>query len=291
MGPMATPPLMQVSRTPAGELLTGAVKACVLGQWAGLSIELPYSWNDPLVAAQKQPHGLLDAAQMLALGEVALDSGLEPLAYAVSTAGLAAGTANARFLFLRARSLPKWASQRHDGCYLAALELARRERDTALAGKILDRLGRALRERPVPPELLSQILEEELGFKEFPVAGRSEPKYAAGLRSSSQVHDIDPWDDDEEDDFEDVDDDHEDFDQPEAVTSKLFLSGLAQILSQLPTNLANQVMSAVAAGEDPLKAMTRILGPKPGPKVPNPAASSPKVKTAPAPHPDQGSLF
>jgi hypothetical protein len=299
MGPKATPPLLQVSPTPAAELLTGAVKACVLGQWAGLPILLPRSWNDPLIAAQKLPHCPLDAAQMLALGEAALDSGSAELAYAVSTAGLARGRANGQFLFLRARCLPPWAFLRHDGCCLAALELARQERDTDLAGKILDRLSGDQRGRPVPPELLSQILEEEQELKEIPVYQcYREPKYAAELESSpcdcpkcrarrgEPVDASAPWNDDEKDDFEDDFDDEDDFDQP-APPSANFMKRLEEVLGNLPPELAQQVKGAIAAGEDPVTAIHRVMG-----KVlPKPAASSQKEKAAKAPLPEQGSLF
>src|SRR5208337_1381304 len=107
--------------------------------------------------------------------------------YAVSTAGLVKGGANAEFLFLRARSLPLQASFRREGCITAALELARRERNTALAGRILDhlngnkendrkrwRLGSGMGDdpgiasRPVSPELLGKILEEEQTLEQFP---------------------------------------------------------------------------------------------------------------------------
>ncbi len=299
MGPRATPPLLQVSPTPAAELLTGAVKACVLGQWAGLPILLPRSWNDPLIAAQKLPHCPLDAAQMLALGEAALDSGSAELAYAVSTAGLAGGRANARFLFLRARCLPRWAFLRQQGCYLAALELARRERDTDLAGKILDRLSGDQRGRSVPPELLSQILEEEQELKEIPVSQRyREPKYAAELESSpcdcpkcraqrgEPVDTSAPWNDDE-DDFEDDSDDEDEFYQPAPPFFENIMKAIEEILGQLPPELAQQVTGAIAAGEDPIAAMDRVMGKA----LPKPAASSQKAKAVKAPLPGQGSLF
>ncbi len=284
---MTTPPLLQVSRIPATDLLTGAVKACLLGQWAGLPILLPRSWTDPLIAAQKLPHCPLDAAQMLALGEAALDSGSTELAYAVSTAGLAGGTANARFLFLRGRCLPRWASLRQDGCCLAALELARRERDTELAGKILDRLNGGQRGRPVPPELLSQILEEEQELKEIPVYQRyREPKYAEELKSSAQVANSDPWNDDEDDIEDDFDDEH-DFDQPPPGFFKKFMKKFEEILGELPPQLAQQVTRDIAAGEDPITAMDRVMGTA----LRQPAGSPQRGRAAKTPLPGQGSLF
>ena len=320
LGAKATPPLLRLSRTPAEELLTGAVKACVLGQWVGLPILLPLSWNDALIAALKLPNCPLDAAQMLVLGNAALDSGLSELAYAASAAGLAGGGANARFLFLRARSLPQWAFLRQDGCFTAALELARRERDTELAGKILDRLsgngqgGRKRRDyrsqidnmeiarRPVPPELLSEILEEEQESKQFPVYERyREPKYSTELgsapcdcpkcraRRGEPVDDDDEWDEEDEDESEDDFDDEDDFDLPAPPAFEKLMKRFEEFLSTLPPEIALQVTHAIADGVDPVTALDRILGKtssKPGSPV-----SAKAGKAAKAPVPEQRRLF
>ena len=281
-----TPPLLQISHAPAGELLTGTVKACVLGQWAGLRILLPRNWSHPLLAAQKLPSCPLDLGQMLALGEAAVDSGLMELAYAVSTTGLASGRANARFLFLRAQCLPSFASQRQDGCCLATLELARRERDNELAGKLLDRLRAHQRGGSVSPELLSRILEEEQGLKEFPVHQRyREPKYAEDVRSCAQVDGSVPWEDEEEEDQED------DFGQADFEPRPRFLQKLMKkfegLLGELPPELAEQVMRDIAAGEDPIAAMGKAISAG----LLTPVDSSHKERAAKAPLPGQGSLF
>jgi hypothetical protein len=320
IGAKGTPPMLRVSRTPAAELLTGAVKACALGQWAGLPILLPFSWNDALIAALKLPNCPLDAAQMLVLGDAALDSGLAELAFTVSALGLATGGANARFLFLRARALPLWAFLRQEGCFAAALELARRERDSELAGKILDWLsgdrpdGRRSRaykpragnlqiaSRPAPPELLSQILEEEQALKQFPAYEHyREPKYAAEFetaacdcpkcraRRGEPVEDGEEWDEDDEDESEDGFDDADDFDQAAPPSMRNLMKRLEKFLGKLPPEVALQVTDAVADGEDPLTALDRILGktsPKPGSPV-----SAKAGKPAKAPVPEQGRLF
>jgi hypothetical protein len=134
---------LKTTKLSAVELLSGVARARALGEWAGLPIAVPREWNDPLIAALRLPECPADAAQLLLVGETALDSRSAELAYAVSTAGLANGGANAEFLFLRARTLSPLDSLRREGCLTASLELARRERNTELAGRILDQLNGA----------------------------------------------------------------------------------------------------------------------------------------------------
>jgi hypothetical protein len=191
-----SPPPPDATHTSAAELLAEVVRACLLGKWSGLRIPLRFGWTGKLIKELQQPSGSVDDAQLLVLGEAALSDSVGELAYALSAAGLARGNANARFLFLRARALPLWADVRREGCFKAALELARRERDTDLAGRILDQLnGRTsgsfgwfvddspeIARWPIAPELLNAILDEELKFKSFPAVPRdNNPRYGVQL--------------------------------------------------------------------------------------------------------------
>jgi hypothetical protein len=269
---------------------------------------------------------------MLLLGETALNSFLMELSYAISAVGLATGRTNARFLFLRARSLPQWAFLRREGCFTVELELARRERDTELAGKILDQLtgkttgARARRgynlampddveiaNRPVSPELLSQILVDEQDLKQFPAFNRyREPHYAEALGASAcdcprcrarrfgQLDDSDPLDDDELDDevefedeaeFEDEDEFEDEFDSKgkRPGFSSPSWKRVERILNLLSPGAAKVAKKAIQAGEDPKAVVDRIMStafPKPG--LPE---ESKKDKTANLPPQEQGELF
>jgi hypothetical protein len=169
-------------------LLTGLAKACALGDLVDVPLAIPEKWEDRLSAVLIYPDLSLDTAQLLVLGEAGMRSHAAKLAFAISTAGLARGGADARFLFLRARALPPSASERRYHCLSAALALARRERNTHLAGKLLDELrghprdmfrldesmDEIARERySLEPELVNEVLEEERAEKQFPVPGRS----------------------------------------------------------------------------------------------------------------------
>jgi hypothetical protein len=74
---------------------------------------------------------------LMSLGEAAMRQDHFPLAYTIAGAGLAQGAENqARFLFLRARSLPPWEEARRSSCLAAAADLARRRHDSDLLKQI-----------------------------------------------------------------------------------------------------------------------------------------------------------
>jgi hypothetical protein len=97
-----------------------------------LKFELPWAW---IAETSRQfPHvrERLDVDQLIAVGEVALAGGHDALGYAASAEGLARqGSTDARFLFLRARSVIDDAT-RHAVCAKAAAELARHTQDMEL---------------------------------------------------------------------------------------------------------------------------------------------------------------
>jgi hypothetical protein len=311
---------VKVAKLSVAELLGGVARACVVGDGAGLTIALPRDWNQHLIAGLHLPHCPLDAAEMLTMGEAALDGHSPELAYAVSTAGLAGGSADAEFLFLRARSLPPLEFIRREGCLTASLELAKRERNMGLAGRILDQLNGknenerkrwrlrfrrgddpGIASRAVSAELLVKILDEEQLLKQYPgYSGVDDPSYAEGLgysdcdcpkcrvKRGETVDDEEFSDEDEEDDFEE---DEEEFDSMLPPSIKQMGEMLDEALGSLPPEmartLAKELKKAMVAGEDPRTAIERIVGNLPLPPQP---PARPK-KTGGVPPPEQGSLF
>ncbi|MGA2170788.1 MAG: hypothetical protein ABSG62_21590 [Terracidiphilus sp.] len=307
--------VLKVAKISATELLGGVARASALGEWAGLRIALPREWIDPMIASLKTPDCPADAAQMLAVGEAALDSYSAELGYAVSAAGLASGSANAEFLFLRARSLPLQASFRREGCITASLELARRERNTVLAGRILDhlngkkenerkrwRLGSGMGDDPgiasraVSPELLGKILEEEQALKPFPgYNSGKDPKYAEELgyslcdcpkcRARRGEANKDGYEYVDDDDF----DDEGGFVGPGTSSNPDFVKGIGKLMG-LSDAAVKELKKAYASGEDPKTALDRILGERLSPPE-SPASSKKNEKFAKAVPAEQGSLF
>jgi hypothetical protein len=158
---LAQSPPCSIDSAESAGLLAGVARVSTLGAVLGFPIVLPGDWELRLTALVGAPDHALDTAQLLALGELARRSEAFPLSFAVSVAGLASGAADARFLFLRAQTLPGWLSERRRRCLAAALELARRERDMELAGKILDQLRGYSADMFAPDDFQD---EEETGF-------------------------------------------------------------------------------------------------------------------------------
>jgi hypothetical protein len=304
MGDKVRLPSLELPRFSAMELLTGTARSLALGDCAGLALPLPLGWERNLLAALDQPHCPTDVTQILVLGESALRSGAIKLAYAVSAVGLAQGMADARFLFLRGRVLPPWQGQRREGCFLAALELARRDRNLELTGKILDRVrgndgyyggadflgDPATVNGPVPPDLLSEILKEERAENEFPVPGRSRlPKYVSKLgpkdcdcpncRAERGETASDWGEEDDGDDRNPID-----FAEEPPGTFSEALDQLEQILDMLSPRIAREEEEEIVPGAPPESVAPGIFGSlRPGGK--------PKKPMKNLPSPEQGELF
>jgi hypothetical protein len=104
-----------------------------------LVLHVPIAWQKPLEKQLKKKTTDLSPDQLLALADLALDIEWAPAAYFCSGHGLRdANRSQARFLFLRAQSLPDTLDERRMDCLSAAAELARRQRDMALIGEIVD---------------------------------------------------------------------------------------------------------------------------------------------------------
>jgi hypothetical protein len=307
---------LKVSGFSAVDLLSGMTRAGALGDWAGLPLPLPSGWEKHLIAALDQPDCPTDITQMLVLGEAALRGASPKLAYAVSAVGLANGAADARFLFLRGRVLPPWQAQRREGCLAVALELARRERNMELAGKILDQMrtnddrywgvgfldDSSSANRPMAPDLLNEILEEERAEKQLPVPGHSHPpKYGSKLgppdcdcpncRARRGELASDRGEDDEDDWNENDFAEDDELDEESLATFSQTLNQFEDFLDALPPRIAREVEEAIARGEPPEVAASRIFGnlsPEIQPSRPDRKA---KKRTGKLPSPEQRSLF
>jgi hypothetical protein len=278
---------LDLSSHTGGTLVKGLAKACLLGDSVGIPAAIPENWKDRLRTCCMDPAIALDTAEMLVLGEAAIRSQAPELAFAVSVRGLARGGADARFLFLRARSLPPGVSERRADCLSAALELAHREGNKDLAGKLLEELrGRPgnMFERddflaPGPEGysmetgFLNQVLADERAQKQYPMLARHVPASGgiAGIpvnhpRAKHAFYEPEEFPEEEEEDLADF----EDFltnlppklrreltlaiargASPEAIL-KGILSGrsreLESLLKILPPELAREIRKAIADG-------------------------------------------
>jgi hypothetical protein len=163
-------------------LAIGVACACALSDSFATEVRLPAAWVKTLERQVAQTGAQFTPGLLEALGRQACEQKLLPLAYVVSGAGLACGGGTvARFLVLRARTLPLSSSRRWD-CLAAAAALARGVRDAetvdaavelgherpfdfsrGLAGNTLESASR---------ERAEEILCAERGKKAYPARSR-----------------------------------------------------------------------------------------------------------------------
>ena len=120
----------------AGSLVKAVARAVALGEDAGIRIEYPARWEKGLIRDLESAGLGLDALELRTLATMALARREFEIAYAASGLGLSQGEPHtARFLLLRARSLPLVQDERFVDCLRAADELARRHGDMELVAE------------------------------------------------------------------------------------------------------------------------------------------------------------
>ena len=123
----------------ANDLVTAIARGCQLGDDMGIAVAIPSKYQKKIRDFFTTEDSLPDTATLKIIAETALKNSHFELAYTAAGAGLSQhGDALARFLLLRARSLPPWEIDRQNDCITAAIELARRERDLDLIDEAID---------------------------------------------------------------------------------------------------------------------------------------------------------
>jgi hypothetical protein len=158
----------------------------------------------------------------------------------------------------------------------------------------------AIASRPISPEFLGKILEEEQTMKRFPGNGLGEdPKYAEELgysrcdcpkcrarRGETNIGGYEFVDDDEDEvEFGDGGD----FAGPGPLPDPDFLRGLGKLMGLSDAEI-KELRKAFAGGENPKITLDKILGER-RPRPQSPASSKKNEKSAKVVPPEQGSLF
>jgi hypothetical protein len=166
------------------DLVNAMAKGCQVGDDMGIAVAIPQAHEKKLRNFFSNEGNLHDTAAIRIIAETALKNDNLELAYTAAGAGLLQhGVAVARFLLLRARSLPGWEIDRQDDCITAAIELARRERDLDLIDEAIElrRNGNGWpfgfsifnpiigEDKPsMDTEALNQVLQREKKAREYP---------------------------------------------------------------------------------------------------------------------------
>ena len=191
------------------DLVIALARGCRLGDDMGIPITIPLEYEKKLRNFFTTADSSHDTATIRVIAETALRNNHYELAYAAAGVGLVKqGASTARFLLLRARSLPTWEIERKEDCLTAAIELARRERDLDLIDEAIElrRNGNKMpfgfsffnsmigEDKPsMDAEELNDVLELEKEAREYP----------SDYMSDDYFDDFD--DDDDDDDYEESD--------------------------------------------------------------------------------------
>ncbi len=163
---------LETARGFEGSWVEAVARVVAMARDAGFLFRIPANWESDL---GKELRGGLQASPpaLEVFGGAALETGWRELAYAASVHGMTAGAeCEAQFLVLRAQALPEWEGERRDECLAAAIELARRQRNAALAGKAVE-----LRRRHSPLGFDQGGLLTEGGLKTVLERERRQRKY------------------------------------------------------------------------------------------------------------------
>jgi hypothetical protein len=168
----------------ANELAAAVARGCQIGDDVGIDVAIPPAHEEKLMDFFAADGSSQAGASIRVIAEAALKNGSLELAYVAAGAGLLQpGAAAARFLLLRARSLPPWEMDRKHDCLTAAIELARRDRDLDLIDEAVElrRNGNGFRgifslfgfmidneHSSMETEELSQVLEREKAARDYP---------------------------------------------------------------------------------------------------------------------------
>jgi len=134
--------------------IPGAITSmCPIGTDMNIEILLPVKWALLLSKWLKRSNCGLDKTNLQTMAAAALTTGWLEVAYHCCGYGLrSGGPEQARFMFLRGRSLPSFSEVRRYECFTTALALAKRIRDMDLVAEIVQTSRRNMESCPFRSE-------------------------------------------------------------------------------------------------------------------------------------------
>jgi hypothetical protein len=183
--PVPLPLVENCNREEKSALPAQIARLMAIGKDMGIKkFQLPAPYLDEVARQFPRAKSSLDINQLRTLAETALAVGDHELAYAVSGEGLArGGDTEARFLLLRARSMPERKADRHVICAAAAAELARPHRDMETVGEAVDLVRGVFDSDPFSLTLdqAREVLSKEIAASNYPAGNNRGPDYSALL--------------------------------------------------------------------------------------------------------------
>jgi hypothetical protein len=149
---------------PTVPLFAALGRVCALGDDMGLAAGLTDAIQGQLMIELSAATLSANPRILAALGEAAMREDRFPLAFVIAGAGLSQGPeSQARFLFLRARSLPPWEEDRRSSCFAAASDMARRQHDSSLLERMGEWRDESLGWLDTPDRAQAAMSAEDLG--------------------------------------------------------------------------------------------------------------------------------
>ncbi len=174
------PPVEAFTAAERAGLPAAVARVMALAADVRLALEIPVPWMVEAAKRFAKHSPFMAPVQLIALAQAALYATQFEFAYAISTVGLSrAGDTEARFLMLRARSLPDRLIERRAVCALAAAALARRQRETDLVKTAVD-LSRTIsgfEAVSLTPEQAAEVVRRETVEAAWPSGRRQGPDY------------------------------------------------------------------------------------------------------------------
>jgi len=181
--PVALPLVENFSRAEQAALPAYIARLVAIAKDVGIKkFHLPVPYLGEAARQFPRAKGSLDINQLRTLAETALAMGDEEFAYAVSGEGLSrGGDTEARFLVLRARSMPGQQGDRHVICAAAAAELARPHRDMETIGEAVDLVRGVTESDPfsLTLEQAREVVRKEIAASDYPAYNSRGPDYSA----------------------------------------------------------------------------------------------------------------
>ena len=278
---------------PPGAFAAAAAAAAEATARMEMEVALPPGWKKRIMTDLSAGAGDVAPERLLLLAHAALRQGEDTLAYTAAGAGLAStGPLEARFLLVRAQSMPRFALPRALRCLKTALALSRLAGDTETVGRVLAAHGE-LRSPPsgrrsslaswrrIPPlepgsaEEIREVLRREREATRYPTPATYDPSgdgevpaapcdcpHCRRARARFGGAFRNPFDDDDDDD-DDFDDDFDDDGGPfgDARDGKIALpEPLGKALDEYLQGLSDERKLELA---DVLETMGRGSGPLP----------------------------
>ena len=243
-GSVELPPVKQLSRLELSALPANIARVVAIAKDVGIKkFQLPVTYMEEAARQFPRVRDSLDTGQLRTLAEAALAMNNYKSAYAISGEGLSrGGETEARFLLLRARSMPERQGVRHAVCAAAAAELARPHRDMDTIGEAVDLVRGVFGSDPfsVTLDQAREVVRKEIAASAYPAGNSREPDYSALLPGQlcncpkcrrARREAPSPFDDDFDDD--DVDDDELTDEKMERIFNERVPEGMPPELAQL----------------------------------------------------------